>query len=243
MASPQVHLASLDEHALASRAVSGDRQAFAALYDRHGPRIYGFCLHLLCSGHDAADATQETFIRLLQRLPAMSGQEVNFIAYALRTARNVCYDMIEVARRVSPVEETPEGAAEDPADADVQPERSLLLSAQREDVRRACAALPARQREVLALREVEGLSYAEIAAIIGIKPNAVAQLISRARIGLRDLLRGGALHSVQARSPECARALPLLARTQDGDDPALEELEWLCGHVASCDSCRLNRSA
>jgi RNA polymerase sigma factor (sigma-70 family) len=240
----------LDDHTLAQRALAGDGRAFAALYDRHERRIYGFCLRLLGGSHDAADATQETFVRILARLPSLQGRELNFIAYALTAARNACYDTIEGRRRAEPVSDRPErpttGEALGDAGAEVtlDPERTALLSSAREDVRAANAALPARQREVLALREIELLSYDEIGAIMGLNRNAVAQLVSRARIKLRDLLRGAALASVSASSPDCTRALPLLAQLQDGEQGApAAELHWLQAHLAGCDTCRLGRAA
>lgn len=88
--------------------------------------------------------------------------------------------------------------------------------------RAANASLPPRRREVVALRELESLPYAQIGEIVGLKENAVAQLISRARVGLRNAVptrfRGRALQSVGPATDECGRALPLLATVQDGQD-------------------------
>jgi RNA polymerase sigma factor (sigma-70 family) len=275
MSMPHAHRPlNLDDRELARRAVAGDGHAFAQLYDRHERRVYGFCLRLLGGSHDAAEATQETFVRMLARLPSLQNRELNFVAYALTAARNACYDMIEERRRSEPVSPQPDessggsqgGAGHaldraaaldgdgllargggDRGDVALDPERSALLSAAREDVRAANAALPARQREVLALREVELLSYDEIGEIMGLNRNAVAQLVSRARIKLRDLLRGSALASVSASSQECTRALPLLAALQDGEEGEEgeegAELDWLRAHLADCDTCRLGRAA
>ncbi len=235
----------LGDAELAKLAVAGDGNAFAELYDRHERRVYGFCIRMLGSPHDAADATQETFVRMLARLPALEGRELNFVAYTLATARNVCYDAIRAARTVAPTaDELPaprEGAMA--MDIDADPERFALLSAAREEVRAANAVLPARQREVLALREVELLSYEEIGELMDLNRNAVAQLISRARIKLGDLLRGSALASVGPSSPECERALPLLALLQDAQQGAPGELDWVHAHLAGCETCRLSRAA
>jgi RNA polymerase sigma-70 factor (ECF subfamily) len=234
----------LGDAELAQLAVAGDGHAFAELYDRHERRVYGFCIRMLGSPHDASDATQETFVRMLARLPALEGRELNFVAYTLATARNVCYDAIRAARTVEPTaDELPaprEGATV--VDIDTDPERFALLAAAREDVRTANAALPARQREVLALREVELLSYEEIGELMDLNRNAVAQLISRARLKLGELLRGSALSSVGPSSPECERALPLLALLQDAQG-APGELDWVRTHLAACETCRLSRAA
>jgi RNA polymerase sigma-70 factor (ECF subfamily) len=238
----------VEDRELARLAVAGDGDAFAELYDRHERRVYGFCMRMLGTPHDAADATQETFVRMLGRLPAMQGRELNFVAYALACARNACYDMIEGRRRVEPIAAQPDGAslgagAAAPGDVALDPERAALLAAAREGVRAANAELPARQREVLALREVELLSYDEIGEIMGLNRNAVAQLVSRARIKLRDLLRGSELASIAAASPACARAQPLLASMQDDQPGEDGELEWARAHLGACETCRLSRAA
>jgi RNA polymerase sigma-70 factor (ECF subfamily) len=231
----------LEDRELAALAIDGQGEAFGELYDRHEQRVYGFCLRMLGSPHDAADATQETFVRLLRRLPGLAGRELNFVAYLLTTARHACYDMITSGRRVEPVADAREPKRSVPGPLEEDPERAALLAAAREQVERATAALPARQREVLALREIECLSYDQIAEIMDLKANAVAQLISRARIKLREAIRGGALISIKAASLDCDRALPLIAHRQDAEPSA--ELDWLRSHLARCAICRARQSA
>jgi RNA polymerase sigma-70 factor, ECF subfamily len=233
----------LEDTELARLAVGGDGHAFAELYDRNERRVYGFCMRMLAAPHDAADATQETFVRMLTRLPALQGRDLDFLAYTLATARNVCYDMIRSRRTVAPTEEELPAPGPVELDIEVDPERFVLLSATREDVRAANVALPPRQREVLALREVELLSYDEIGELMDLNRNAVAQLISRARIKLAELLRGSALASVGPSSPDCERALPLLASIQDEQQAAPGELDWIRAHLSGCDTCRLSRAA
>jgi RNA polymerase sigma factor (sigma-70 family) len=233
-----------DDGELAQLAAGGDGNAFAELYDRHEQRVYGFCMRMLSTPHDAADATQETFVRMLARLPSLQGRDLHFVAYTLATARNVCYDMIRARRTVEPVAEEPQPRVPQAGHVEDDPERFALLAAAREDVRAANAALPARQREVLALREVEQLSYDEIGELMDLNRNAVAQLVSRARIKLGELLRGSALASVGPSSPDCERALPLLASVQDEQDcDPPSELEWVRAHLAGCGTCRLNLAA
>jgi sigma-70-like protein len=107
------------------------------------------------------------------------------------------------------------------------------------EVREASERLPERQREALELRDRDGRSYEEIAASLEIGPGAVAQLIAHARINLYDELRGTALASV-APSPECERALPLIAMREDGQlQPVSEDGGWLDSHLAGCERCTL----
>jgi RNA polymerase sigma factor (sigma-70 family) len=245
-----------DDSALARRAAEGDGDAFAELYERHESRAFNLSYRILGSRDDAADATQEAFVGVLRRLPELAGRDLSFGSYLLTSARNASYDLIERRKRTQPSDEIPESATTmgggvggggfgfDPGDPEDDPERRMLLEARTEEIRTANMALPERQREVLALRELEELSYDEIAELMEMNRNSVAQLISRARINLRDALRGTALASIAASSPECERALPLIALEQDGQlDSDSNEAGWLEEHLMHCDTCRLGRDA
>lgn len=225
----------LQDEALARRAAAGDSAAFAELYDRYARSAYNLCYRITGSREDAADATQDTFAGVLERLPRLAGRELNFGAYVMTAARNASYDALERRKRSTPTSQIPDAVADDP---DV-PERAALRDAHQEQIRAANEGLPPRQREVLALRELQDLSYGEVAQIMGMNQNSVAQLISRARINLRDGLRQTALGSVASASPQCDRALPLLASRQDGvlEDP------WLAEHLMGCGPCRVRLEA
>jgi RNA polymerase sigma factor (sigma-70 family) len=190
---------------------------------------------------------------VLRRLPKLEGRDLAFGSYLFTSARHACYDLIERRKRTEPSDEILEGATPvgggvgggglgfDPGDPHDDPERNVLLSARQDEIREANAALPERQREVLVLRELEDLSYDEIAEIMAMNRNSVAQLISRARINLRDALRGTALASIAASTADCERALPLLASRQDGQGQRDEG--WLDEHLLACDTCGLSCEA
>jgi RNA polymerase sigma factor (sigma-70 family) len=230
----------LQDEDLARRAAAGDHAAFAELYDRYERRAYNLCYRITGSADDAADATQETFLKVLERLPQLRERELNFAAYVMTAARNASYDAIERRKRSAPTGEIHESAVPLGAGEDHElPERVALREAHQEQIRLANLSLPERQREVLALRELSDLSYGEVAEIMGMNQNSVAQLISRARINLRDGLRQTALGSVASASPDCDRALPLLAKHQDG----LLEDPWLVEHLMACGACRVRLEA
>jgi RNA polymerase sigma factor (sigma-70 family) len=229
--------------ALARRAAGGDGEAFAELYRRHESRAFNLCYRILGSRDDAANATQEAFLGALRRLPAVAGHDFAFGSYLLTSARNASYALIERRWRTQPSDEIPEEPAPivDPEDG---PERNVPLEARTEEITVANLTLPERQREVLALRELEELSYDEIAELMDMNRNSVAQLISRARINLRDALRGSALASIAASSPDCERALPLIALEQDGElEEDSNDAGWLGEHLMRCRTCRLGRDA
>jgi RNA polymerase sigma factor (sigma-70 family) len=232
------------DEALARRAAAGDGAAFAALYDRYERKAYNLCYRITGSPEDAADATQETFVAVLERLPSLEGRELNFASYLMTAARNASYDAIARRKRVAPGDipesAVPVGAGGEDPD---RPESRALRSAHQEQIRAANESLPPRQREVLALRELEELSYDDVAEVMGMNRNSVAQLISRARINLRDNLRQTALGSVAPASPLCDQALPLLAMRQDD---ALEDdanAGWLAEHLTGCGTCRVRVEA
>jgi RNA polymerase sigma-70 factor (ECF subfamily) len=244
---------SADEARLAQRAAQGDGDAFATLYTRYERRAYNLCLRILGSEVDAADATQEAFVNVLRRLPKLEGRELAFGSYLFTSARHACYDLIERRKRAEPSDEIAEGAVPvgggvggggigfDPGDPHEDPERNVLLAARQDEIRDANATLPERQREVLVLRELEDLSYDEIAELMEMNRNSVAQLISRARINLRDALRETALASVATSSADCQRSLALLAARQDGQPS--EGQDWLDEHMLVCETCPLAREA
>jgi hypothetical protein len=118
--------------------------------------------------------------------------------------------------------------------------RALNLEPGPEEIREASMRLPERQREALVLRALEQRSYEEIATIMETSPDSVPQLIARARINLYDELRGTVLASVAAPSPDCERALPLIAARDDGQlEAGSGDAIWLDAHLAECDRCRL----
>jgi RNA polymerase sigma-70 factor, ECF subfamily len=245
-------LSAADEAALARRAAAGDGEAFATLYERYAGRTLNLCYRILGSRDDAADATQEAFVSVLRRLPKLEGRDLAFGSYVFTSARNACYDLIERRKRTEPSDDIPEhatpvgggGTGADPGDPEDDPERNVLLEARTEEIRAANLTLPERQREVLALKELEELSYDEIAEIMGMNRNSVAQLISRARINLRDALRGSALVAIAPASPECERATPLISSAQDGQlDSDSADAEWLADHLITCEVCRARREA
>jgi RNA polymerase sigma factor (sigma-70 family) len=181
---------------------------------------------------------------VLRRLQNDDDPVLNFSAYLFAAARHESYEADKRRARTDLVAEAPEprGAVAGPSAIEADPERSALLQSSQEEVRAANARLPRRHREVLALRELEGCSYDEIAEILGTNRNAVSQLIWRARVRLRDELRIGAVASVAAASEACERAQALLSRQQDGE---LDELDraWLKRHLDECGACRTSKAA
>jgi RNA polymerase sigma-70 factor, ECF subfamily len=144
-----------------------------ALYRLHQPAVLRF-LSRTVGAREAADLTQDVFVRV-SRSPIPTGDDPGRRAWVFRIARNVAIDHVRKAQR-RPEHEL----ADEPRSADAQ-DVSV-------EVRQALAALPDVDRDVFLLREVSGLSYAEIAAACDLSPDAVRSRIHRARLELRAAL-------------------------------------------------------
>jgi hypothetical protein len=119
----------------------------------------------------------------------------------------------------------------------VPPRRSdSLADAVAFELAEASAALPIRQREVLALREMLRLSYVQIGVVMNLEPPAVASLLARARIKLREELRGAYPHET-APCAEREQALRVLARRQDSEPVRSADQAWLFAHMTDCPGC------
>jgi RNA polymerase sigma-70 factor (ECF subfamily) len=167
------------DEALAARAASGDRIALDALLRRHYDRIAALCRRLAGNPVDAEDATQEALCAIVRGLPGFDGS-ARFGTWAWRVATNACLDELRRrARRPTPGLPADHVAAE-PALAEAV--------ATRLDVDAALSAVPEVFRVPVVLRDLLGLDYATIAAVLGVPPGTVRSRIARGRGLLADLL-------------------------------------------------------
>lgn len=168
------------EDDLIQRAAAGSRQAFAALVSSHQARVFNFIRRLLGGADEAADLTQETFIRAFKALPRWR-PEARFQTWLLQIARNAALDALRQRRRHTdePLEDHAELVCPAPSPLrQLESARHLLL------LERLLTGLPLEQREILLLREVEGLSYDELASTLKINAGTVKSRLARAREAL-----------------------------------------------------------
>ena len=216
------------------RLRSRDREAWEELYAEYQPRLRAFGYRLAGNVHDADDLVQETFVRAVPRLDKLDPATADVGAYLFTTLRNLFLKQVERTKRQQPMAEVPEPVLPTPIEDD--PERGTLLRRQQDEVRLANARLQPRQRLVLALRELEDRSYAEIGELVDMKENAVAQLIFRARESLRLELRLAQVDPERL-PEECRRYLPLLAAHLDGQLKGARQQETLA-HLEGCERCQ-----
>lgn len=182
----------LDEEAVA-RLRAGDRRALNALVESYQDRVYHFAARMCRDPEDARDVVQETFLAALRGVRRFRG-EARLSTWLFRIAANACRKLRRRARgepeRVLSLEELPPMPDElrEPAPDDETPERHAAGSELRRALQAAIGALPAAYREVLLLRDVEGLSTEATAAALGLGVPAVKTRLHRARLFVRRSL-------------------------------------------------------
>jgi RNA polymerase sigma-70 factor, ECF subfamily len=171
-----------------ARARKGDQAAFAELFARYERRIYAFTYRMMGNPDDAFDLTQETFLKAYRAL-GKTDPDLNVNAWLHRIASNACLDVLRRRQRLRWLPW--DGPRHDRATARREdiPEERLLGDETQRAVNRALQAMSPRNRQALILREFEGLSYHEIAAVLGITYLAVKSLLFRARDEFRERYR------------------------------------------------------
>jgi RNA polymerase sigma-70 factor (ECF subfamily) len=171
------------EAELLASARTGDLQAFEQLVTRYERLVFCLALRLTGNAEDAREATQGTFIQMYRKLHQVDTQRpLGPWLYAV--AVNVCRGMGRERRRsrLVPIEAFVELAAVDPAPG---PERQFSAKERERHLRAGLRELPEKERAALLLREVEDLSTAEVARLLGSSETTVRSQISSARLKLR----------------------------------------------------------
>jgi RNA polymerase sigma-70 factor, ECF subfamily len=168
------------DETLLKQFVGGDQQAFAELMGRHEDMVFAICFRVLGDRTDALDATQDAFLTLFRRATSFRG-EAAFTTWLYRIATNAAHDVLRKgARAPVPTEEI----VDEPR-ASTSIEDSVAL---RVDLRYALAQLPEDYAQAVALHDLGGVPYDEIAAITGVSLGTVKSRISRGRRRLAEVL-------------------------------------------------------
>lgn len=168
---------------LAAAAARGDQRALDTLLRRHASMIHGVCRRVLANADDALDAAQNAMVAVARHIQTFD-RRARFSTWCYRIATNAALDEARRrARRPAPVEVLPE-----PSTHAVGVDEA---AADRIDIDSALALLSPEQRAAVALRDLLGLDYAEIAAVLEIPPGTVRSRIARGRAALADLLGTG----------------------------------------------------
>jgi len=183
------------ESALIQECRQGDPRAFARLVQVHERLVYGLAARLLGDAEEARDVSQEVFLQVFRTLGQFEGRS-SLKTWIYRIAVNQCHNRRRWWQRrrrdrlvsldvVTPAEEprlSPESS----------PEQEYARQEQSEALQRALRALPFRQRAVLLLREVEGLSCEQAAEALEVPVGTIKSRLSRARLALKQELEKSA---------------------------------------------------
>lgn len=190
----------LTDEELVAAAQAGDASAFDVLVSRWNRRIQGAAFRVLGSDEDAREVSQEAFLKAYRALAGFKGQ-ARFSSWLYQIAINLCRDRIRRRKGngVVSLEEIRENGR-----LPALPGPTALELVERRDLARRVAgaieALSAEQREVVVLKEYEGLTFPEIAEVLGIPVSTVKTRLYRALQQLRGLLESRGIGPREARS-------------------------------------------
>jgi RNA polymerase sigma factor (sigma-70 family) len=225
LGSPLLRLRS-DEQLLALFR-NGSEDAFGVLHDRYRQRLFAYVRQMLSPGsrQDAEDVMQDVFVRAYGALRA-DQREINVRAWLYRVAHNRCIDHLR--RPVPPAAEIFEMSRKPLHDPIEEAQRREDLKRLVEDVGR----LPDQQRSALLMREIDGMSYADLADALDVTVPAVKSLLVRARVGL--------VEAAEARDADCQDIRADLLASYDRGVKASGRARK---HMRSCSGCREYRTA
>src|SRR6056297_59535 len=188
MPMPLDALSDRTDEALLALTARGDAAAARTLTARLAPRVLSLATRVLGDGAEAEDVTQEAMLRLWRIAPDWRNGEAKISTWLWRVAANLCTDRLRKARPLDM--ETAFGPAGEPESAAPGAEAQMQRAARARALRAALAALPERQAQAVALRQLEGLPNPEIAAVMGIGVEAVESLTARGKRALAAHLAG-----------------------------------------------------
>lgn len=202
---------------LVSALRAGEPGALAALLTRYQDRLFNLCLRMVADREAAADLAQDAMVKVIQGLHSFDGRSA-LSTWIVRIAMNVCLSYLRAQRlrrhvslealpsRTSPSFSRPDAArAPPPAPSgpgglagekrELTPAESVELKEQHARVAAALGALPPEQRSIIVLRDIQGLDYEQIAAVLDLAVGTVKSRLFRARLALREVLEGTAMSS------------------------------------------------
>lgn len=175
------------EAELIASVLAGDADAFEPLVKEHEKKIYNLALRMTGDPDDAYDVAQDAFVKAYTSLKDFRGESA-FGSWLYRLASNVCLDFLRREKRRGTVSLTVEDEELDIADLRFSPEDEIERLELRDEINTALMRLPATARQIIVMRDVSGLSYAEITEALGLELGTVKSRIARAREKLIAIL-------------------------------------------------------
>ena len=182
-----------EERAVILQVQQGDANAFEALVTAYQKQVYSLALRTVGNPEDAADLSQEAFLRAYRSIGSFRGDS-KFSVWLYRLTTNICIDFLRSKGRKPTVSLTMENDDEETQELEVaddrfDPEENFQRAELQRAVQRGLNTLPEEFRTILILRELEGMSYAEIGEILHLEEGTVKSRLFRARSRLCDFLK------------------------------------------------------
>lgn len=169
---------------LINKAKRGSESAFCTLIGSIEPFVYNLALRMMDgSRQDAEDMSQEAFLRVYKALPAYN-EKASFRTWALHICKNVCLD--EKRRRASRISTQEEINEALPSDISVSEE--VMARERKKALKKAIDSLDKRARLLIVMRDINGLSYKELAEMTDMEIGTVKSALNRARKKLREII-------------------------------------------------------
>jgi RNA polymerase sigma-70 factor (ECF subfamily) len=234
-------MANAPDEKLVRRAQKGDKAAFAELFTRYEGRIFGYVYRMVGDRAWAEDIAQEAFIQAHQHLNRL-GPPYDFKSWVYRIAGNMALDGLRRYRHQVPLPDWDGGEATglEPADQrrEGAPEDQAGLAEVRAAVWRTIHQLPDNHRQILVLREIDGLSYNEIAGVLDLSLDNVRVMLHRARLQFRDLYELQVM--VEEGRMACQELDDLLSAYLD-DEMDRSTRRRVKNHIKTCPACQKKR--
>jgi RNA polymerase sigma factor, sigma-70 family len=180
----------MNERELIARLQKRDEAAFEELIRQYEKKVYTLCFRMCGNSEDAEETAQDAFLALWRGIDRFR-QESSLSTWIYRLATNACIDTLRRRKKQSgSVSLDDEELFVDAVDTSPQPQETVEHREARKLLQEGLSALPEEYRKVLILREIEGLSYTEIAESASIELGTVKSRISRGRSLLRNFLSG-----------------------------------------------------
>ncbi len=203
---------------LAEQASDGSQRALAAIFKRYHQDLFRYCAALLGNSEDAADALQNTMVKVLGALPG-ERRRVHLKPWLYRIAHNESIELLRKRQALDSIDpEALIGGHGPEASAETRERLRQLISDLRE--------LPERQRGALVMRELSGFSFDQIGSAFETSAAVARQTVYEARIGLQEMERGRAMECDEVRR-----------KLSDGDRRVIRRRD-VSAHLRQCSACR-----
>jgi len=176
-----------DDASLIAATLAGDSAAFGQLVGEYQDRLYNSLLRVLGSAEDAADIVQDAFVQAYTKLDTFRGTSA-FYTWLYRIAFNLAMSHARKGHKATSLDGMKALAGDEPMDGQPTAETGVLMQERAELVHAALAELNMEHRQIIVLREIDGLRYDEIADILALPVGTVRSRLFRARLELRELL-------------------------------------------------------